>query len=86
MDKLIITINEKKLIVCKENNKYFYNNKELDYNLVEEFVSKLIKICRARERMNNKSNHKIEIYNGNDITILTGIDIQVIKYINSFLK
>ena len=36
--------------------------------------------------MNNKSNHKIEIYNGNDITILTGIDIQVIKYINSFLK
>lgn len=86
MDRVIININNKKQFIFKDNDKYYYNDKELNNVLVEEFILKLIKMCRSRERLNNKSNHKIEIYENNKVTTLIGIDNQVIRYINDFLN
>lgn len=86
MDRVIININNKKQFIFKDNDKYYYNDKELNNALVEEFILKLIKMCRTRERLNNKSNHKIEIYENNKVTTLIGIDNQIIRYINDFLN
>lgn len=86
MDRVIISINDKKRFILKDNDKYRYNDKELDNDLVEEFILKLIKMCRSREKLNNKSNHRIDIYENNKVITLTGIDNQVIKYINNFLN
>ena len=86
MDRVIININNKKRFILKDNDEYRYNDKELDSFLVEEFILKLIKMCRTRERLNNRSTHRVEIYENNKVITLTGIDNQIIKYINDFLN
>ena len=87
MDKVVININTKTYLIEKNNDKFLYNSKEFSFLEVDEFVSKLIKMCRSNERKKStSSNNKIVITYPDEEIILLGIDSQVVKYINSFLK
>lgn len=87
MDKIIFKINNHEdVIIKKDNDNYVFKDKEFSKEDISLFSSKLIKICRTREKMNVKSNNKIEIYDNNQVIVLTGIDNQVISFINRFLK
>ena len=86
MERIVININTKSYLIEKVNDKYLYNSKEYSFDDVDEFVTKLIKMCRANERRNKySSNNKIVIYYSGEEIVLLGIDSQVIKYIKSFL-
>lgn len=87
MDKVVININTKTYLIEKNNDKFLYNSKEFSFLEVDEFVSKLIKMCHSNERKKStSSNNKIVITYPDEEIILLGIDSQVVKYINSFLK
>lgn len=87
MNKIVLDINNKKDIIEKIEDKYIYNSKVIEEDSALEFVSKLIRMCRSIEKRRKvKSNNKIEIYENTNVITLTGIDLQVIKYIDSFLK
>lgn len=87
MDKIIFRINNHEdILVINENCNYVYKNKEFSKDDVLNFSSKLIKICRTREKMNVKSKNKIEIYDKDQKITLIGIDNQVISFINKFLN
>lgn len=87
MERVVININTKNYLIEKINDKYLYNSKEYSYDDIDEFVTKLIKMCRGNERKNKISNNnKIIIEYIDEKILLSGIDSQVIKYINSFLN
>lgn len=87
MERIVININTKSYLIEKINDKYLYNSKEYSYDDIDEFVTKLIKMCRGNERKNKISNNnKIIIEYIDEKILLSGIDSQVIKYINSFLN
>ena len=87
MDKIVININTKTYLIEKINDKYICNAKEYVFSDIDDFVTKLIKMCRGNEKRRSfSSNNRITIIYPDEEIILLGIDNQVIKYIDSFLK
>ncbi|MBQ7105678.1 MAG: hypothetical protein IJN90_07470 [Bacilli bacterium] len=87
MNKFVATIDKRKYIIEKKDDKYIYNGNILDNILVDKFISNIIKLCLGNERKKKiSSNNKIEIYFDDRTSLYKGIDIHVIRYLEEFLK